>query len=110
MDLSVITKKVLSEISDEVKKEDNMNIIKHDILDPIIRHIIDELYPYFIKISMDYFSQTAELNPFMHTWSLGVEEQFYFLFHLIVWYKGFGRSKKFSEKKLLIIICFLSLF
>jgi len=52
MDLSVITKKILSEISDEVKKEDNMNIIKHDILDPIIRHIIDELYPYFIKISI----------------------------------------------------------
>ncbi len=52
MDLSVITKKVLSEISDELKKEDNMNIIKHDILDPIIRHIIDELYPYFIKISI----------------------------------------------------------
>ena len=52
MDLSVITKKVLTEISDEVKKEDNMNIIKHDILDPIIRHIIDELYPYFIKISI----------------------------------------------------------
>tara|TARA_B100002051_G_C16724819_1_gene634681 strand:- start:2156 stop:2383 length:228 start_codon:yes stop_codon:yes gene_type:complete len=52
MDLSVITKKVLTEISDEVKKDDNMNIIKHDILDPIIRHIIDELYPYFIKISI----------------------------------------------------------
>lgn len=52
MDLSVITKKILSEISDEVKKEDNMNIIKYDILDPIIRHIIDELYPYFIKISI----------------------------------------------------------
>ena len=52
MDLSIITKKVLSEISDEIKKEDNMNIIKHDILDPIIRHIIDELYPYFIKISI----------------------------------------------------------
>ncbi len=52
MDLSVITKKILSEISDEIKKEDNMNIIKYDILDPIIRHIIDELYPYFIKISI----------------------------------------------------------
>ena len=34
---------------------------------------------YFIKISMDYFSQTAEINPFLHTWSLGVEEQFYFI-------------------------------
>lgn len=52
MDLSVITKKILYEISDEIKKEDNMNIIKYDILDPIIRHIIDELYPYFIKFSI----------------------------------------------------------
>ena len=33
-----------SEISDEVKKEDNMNIIKHDILRSFnLRHIIDEL-------------------------------------------------------------------
>ncbi len=52
MDLSVITKKILSEISEELKQDDNMNIIKHDILDPIIRHIINELYPYFIKLSI----------------------------------------------------------
>ena len=40
MNLSTITKKVLLDISEEIKKEDNMNIIKSDILDPIIRHII----------------------------------------------------------------------
>lgn len=27
----------------------------------------------------DYFSPRAEFNPFVHTWSLGVEEQFYSL-------------------------------
>src|SRR5262249_50981760 len=28
----------------------------------------------------DYFSPITEYNPFTHTWSLGVEEQFYFAF------------------------------
>ena len=33
-----------------------------------------------------------------------------FLFPIIVWYSGFGRNKKFSEKKLFISIIILSLF
>tara|TARA_B100000131_G_C17971411_1_gene554621 strand:+ start:624 stop:851 length:228 start_codon:yes stop_codon:yes gene_type:complete len=50
MDISTITKKIITEISDEIKEEDNINIIKDDILKPIISHIIDEVYPYFLKI------------------------------------------------------------
>ena len=34
--------------------------------------------------SLDYFSPSAHLNPFTHTWSLGVEEQFYLLFPLLI--------------------------
>jgi peptidoglycan/LPS O-acetylase OafA/YrhL len=30
-----------------------------------------------------YFSPAAELNPYLHTWSMGVEEQFYLIFPLI---------------------------
>ena len=32
-----------------------------------------------------YFDQSAETKPLLHLWSLGVEEQFYLLFPLILW-------------------------
>lgn len=37
-----------------------------------------------------YFSPAAEFNPFTHTWSLGVEEQFYMLFPFLffLWLRG----------------------
>jgi peptidoglycan/LPS O-acetylase OafA/YrhL len=31
----------------------------------------------------NYFAPSAEFNPYVHTWSLGVEEQFYLLFPLL---------------------------
>ena len=41
----------------------------------------------------DYWSPRAEFNPFTHTWSLGVEEQFYLLspFLLYAWLRGHRR-------------------
>ena len=38
---------------------------------------------YFWK-SSDYFSESVEANPLLHTWSLAVEEQFYLFFPLLL--------------------------
>jgi peptidoglycan/LPS O-acetylase OafA/YrhL len=35
-------------------------------------------------VSGDYFFSAAQVNPLLHTWSLSVEEQFYFLFPLML--------------------------
>jgi peptidoglycan/LPS O-acetylase OafA/YrhL len=48
---------------------------------------------FFWKESSDYFSTAAEFKPLLHTWSLGVEEQFYIFYPLVlaaVW--RFGRK------------------
>ncbi|MEB3199774.1 MAG: acyltransferase family protein [Synechococcaceae cyanobacterium] len=50
--------------------------------------------------SADYFSQSSELNPFTQTWSLGVEEQFYLAFPLLIWASGFGRRSMHGAKTL----------
>ena len=34
---------------------------------------------YYFTTGGDYFSPQAEINPLLHTWSLGVEEQYYLL-------------------------------
>jgi len=40
---------------------------------------------WFWNAATGYFSPTAELMPLLHTWSLGVEEQFYVLYPLLLW-------------------------
>jgi len=40
---------------------------------------------YLMQRSADYFAPSTQLNAFTHTWSLGVEEQFYFFYPLLFW-------------------------
>ncbi len=47
--------------------------------------------------SKDYFSQEMVLNPFSHTWSLGVEIQFYIIFPIIIWFSEL--KNKYTTKK-----------
>ncbi|MBO8205484.1 acyltransferase [Prochlorococcus marinus XMU1406] len=59
---------------------------------------------YLIRQSTDYFAQSTELNVFTHTWSLGVEEQFYFLFPFLIWFSGFGRQTKNGSRNLFLVV------
>ncbi|MFC0575576.1 acyltransferase family protein [Paraburkholderia solisilvae] len=47
------------------------------------------------KTGNDYFSPRVEFNPYMHTWSLGVEEQFYLIFPVLffLWVSKAPRRK-----------------
>ncbi len=59
---------------------------------------------YLLKQSTDYFAPSTELNAFTHTWSLGVEEQFYIIFPFLIWFSGFGRQKKNGARNLFLIV------
>ena len=59
---------------------------------------------YFHFNGMEYAAQDGLLKPFLHTWSLSVEEQFYLVFPLI-----FLISYKFFKNRLISIFAFLAL-
>ena len=44
-----------------------------------------------LRTDGDYFSPKVEFNPYTHTWSLGVEEQFYLFFPLLFFAWAWGR-------------------
>ncbi|MFN9546305.1 MAG: acyltransferase family protein [Cyanobacteriota bacterium] len=57
----------------------------------------------------DYFAASTTLNLFTHTWSLGVEEQFYLLFPLLVFASGLSRGGRQAGFRLALVLTLLSL-
>ena len=53
---------------------------------------------YLLKEATNYFGSAASLNAFTHTWSLGVEEQFYLVYPLLYW---FGLHRVGSRRRML---------
>ena len=56
----------------------------------------------------DYFSPQAEFNPFTHTWSLGVEEQFYVVFPFLIFLLMRGGRTMHASMVGLLALCMLS--
>ena len=55
-----------------------------------------------------YFDTSAETKPLLHLWSLGIEEQFYILFPLLVWALWKWKSKFFWIFGLIALLSFAS--
>jgi peptidoglycan/LPS O-acetylase OafA/YrhL len=64
----------------------------------------------FFQKSQDYFAVNSLLNPFTHTWSLGVEEQFYLLYPAMLLLLGLGVSARMPTRKALVALAFLATF
>ena len=60
----------------------------------------------------EYFNNRLEFNPFTHTWSLGVEEQFYLVLPIILWALTAGTARRLGagrHQRQLIVVGGLSL-
>lgn len=64
---------------------------------------------YLREQATNYFGASTQLNAFTHTWSLGIEEQFYLLFPLLFWYSFSKRSLRPIFKIFAIVAGLLSI-
>ena len=53
-----------------------------------------------------YFDTSAEMKPLLHLWSLGIEEQFYILWPLLIWFIWGKKNRILLAIIVLIIISF----
>ena len=60
---------------------------------------------YLYQNSLDYFSTDSSLNSFTHTWSLGVEEQFYIIFPFFM----YALLTRKIKKHFILVLTFLSI-
>lgn len=60
---------------------------------------------YFIFAEQNYFESTSLVNAFLHTWSLGVEEQFYLIWPLLIVF-----ACGLSSKHRLVLLSAITLF
>lgn len=60
---------------------------------------------FYFHAKSGYFDVAAHEKPLLHTWSLGVEEQFYFLFPIVMLW--LWKSRKESQLQFFVMLLFL---
>ncbi len=64
---------------------------------------------FYLAWNTDYFSPLAHYNPFTHTWSLAVEEQFYVMFPFLLYVLTRGRRITSFSISAMLLVCIVSL-
>lgn len=72
-----------------------------------LKYIVFFLSNHFFSKGISYFSPLVNETPLLHTWSLAIEEQFYFIFPLLA---VLFTYLKLSRKKTLVLLGFACLF
>lgn len=61
----------------------------------------------FLWSDAGYFDNSAEMKPLLHLWSLGIEEQFYIIWPVLLW---FAWKRKFNLLTITVLVAFVSFF
>lgn len=64
---------------------------------------------FFSRVTTDYFGADVETMPLLHTWSLGVEEQFYIVIPLLMLLLARGTRRDFIRRVVFILVALASL-
>ena len=59
---------------------------------------------FLLSEKTNYFAELPENNIFIHTWSLGVETQFYIFYPFLIWITRYGRPLKTSDLYLFLAL------
>jgi peptidoglycan/LPS O-acetylase OafA/YrhL len=64
---------------------------------------------HFMQAAGGYFDPMSETMPLLHTWSLGVEEQYYFVWPLMLFILGKMGSREHFDRRLLVALILILL-